>query len=76
MLTGVLITDDRYAYLSVEGDRWLIEPFLLRIPNVGRDDLVEGKSVVGLLEFFAEDFGLDSEFTSNGIFDFAKAWVK
>ena len=63
-------------YLSVEGDRWLIEPLLLRIPDVGRDDLIEWKRMVWLFELFAEDFGFDSEFASNGIFDLSKSWAK
>ena len=54
-------------YLPGEGDRRLIQSFLLRISDVGRDDLIERETVVGFFELVSENLSLDSELAAHSI---------
>lgn len=58
-------------YLAIEGDWRLIEPSLLRIPDVRRDDLVEGQAMGSgvRLELYAVFLGFDGQLTAHGILD-------
>lgn len=62
-------TTKQAAYLASEGDRSLVQSLLLRVPDVGIDDLVERMSMVRLLEVVAQLLGLDSELAADGILD-------
>lgn len=64
------------TYLARKGDRWLIQPLLLRISNIGRDDLIKGKPMGRLLELVAECLCLDGELATYGILDFEKSGVE
>lgn len=57
-------------YLAIEGDWRLIEPGLLRVPDVRRDDLVEGQAMGSVrLELYAVFLGFNGQLTAHGILD-------
>ena len=68
--------DVEYSYLSGEGDRWLIQTFLLRIANVGGDNLVKRQTMVGLLELIPEQLCLDGELASDSILNLFKGRIE
>src|SRR6266852_839580 len=58
------------TYLAIEGDWRLIEPGLLRIPDIRRDDLVEGQVMGSVrLELHAVFLGFNGQLTTHGILD-------
>ena len=59
-----------FTYLAIEGDWRLIEPGLLRIPDVRRDDLVEWQVMGDVrLELYAVFLGFDGQLTAHSILD-------
>lgn len=60
----------KVPYLAIEGDWRLIEPGLLRIPDVRRDDLVEGQAMGSVrLELYAVFLGFNGQLTTDSILD-------
>jgi hypothetical protein len=60
----------KVPYLAIEGDWRLIEPGLLRIPDVRRDDLVERQAMGSVrLELYAVFLGFNGQLTTDGILD-------
>lgn len=59
----------RRTYLPRERYRWLVEPLLLWVPDVGADDLVKGQAMVVLVELLAVVLGLDCELAADGVLD-------
>lgn len=76
MTTAVLLFADNKTYLAGKGNRWLIQPLLLGISDIGRDDLVKGKPMARLLELIAKCLCLDGELATYGILDFEKSGVE
>ena len=64
------------ADLSCERDGLLVQALLLRVSDIGRDDLVKRQSVVLLFELLSQAFGLDRELATNGILDFQDRGVE
>ena len=73
---GYRCTADNKTYLACKGNRWLIQPFLLRISDIGRNDLIKGKPMAGLLELLAKRLCLDGELATHGILDFEESGIK
>ena len=55
------------AHLAIECNRRLVEPLLLGVADVGRDDLVEGEVLVAIAELRAVLLGLNSKLAANGV---------
>jgi len=49
---------------------------LLGVSDIGRDDFVERKAMVGLLELISEDLSLDGELATHSILYLLKGGVK
>jgi hypothetical protein len=63
------------THLSIERDRRLIQAFLLRIPNVGTDHLLEWQVVAALFEFDAIFFSFDRELAAYSVLDLQEGGV-
>jgi hypothetical protein len=68
--------DNVHTYLACKGNWWLIQSLLLGVPDVGGDNLVKWKSMVLLLELFAQKLRLDGELAANSILNFLKSGVQ
>jgi hypothetical protein len=66
----------RTTHLSGEGDWRLIQALLLWVPNIGRDDLLEGQTIVWDLELHAIIFGFDCQFAANSILYFQQRRIE
>ena len=64
------------TYLARKCDWRLIQSLLLWVPDVGRDDFVERKPVVLLLQLVAKNLRLDRELTADSILNLLKSRVK
>jgi len=62
--------------LSCERDGWLVQALLLRVPDIGRDNLVKRQPMVFFFELFSEAFGLDRELATNGVLDLQHGGVE
>jgi hypothetical protein len=68
--------DRAYTYLTSKGNRRLIQSFLLRVPDVRRDNFIEREPIVLLLQLLAKKLCLDRELATNSILDLFKSRVQ